>query len=233
MSAASAADTIDATEIASSADRSPGGSWVDPPRPHPSTHGWSATPHTERRAGCPRETLASSVPSLPALGTPRPGPRSSNAGGADILPRSRTTGREGCSPAAEAWAGGTEPKPRFRPRDPSAEGAVPVHRVPVAYVQIEQLFPWKLTETHVRSGGDGRTHRHAPTRNEPSARRRPENYASIRDRSSVAAELEMNSLRGATSFPIKRSNTCSDASRSEMLIRRSVRTRGSIVVSAS
>lgn len=48
-------------------------------------------------------------------------------------------------------------------------------------------------------------------------------YASIRDRSSVAAELEMNSFRGATSLPISRSKTCSAASRSERLIRRRVR----------
>lgn len=58
-------------------------------------------------------------------------------------------------------------------------------------------------------------------------------HASMRERSSVAAELVMNSLRGATSLPISRSKTCSEDSRSPMLIRRSVRWRGSIVVSAS
>lgn len=57
--------------------------------------------------------------------------------------------------------------------------------------------------------------------------------ASIRERSSVAAELVMNSLRGATSLPMSRSKTCSEVSRSPMLIRRRVRWRGSIVVSAS
>lgn len=108
--------------------------------------------------------------------------------------------------------------------------AVPVHRVPAAHVRIELWLPAKPASDPTATGGCTGT---APIHLADPPGIRPEGYASIRDRSSVAAELEMNSLRGATSLPINRSNTCSDASRSEMLIRRSVRNRGSIVVSAS
>ena len=56
---------------------------------------------------------------------------------------------------------------------------------------------------------------------------------SMRDGSSSVAPLTMKSRRGATSVPISRSNMSLAASASSIRIRRSIRRRGSIVVSAS
>ena len=56
---------------------------------------------------------------------------------------------------------------------------------------------------------------------------------SMRAGSSSVAPLTMKSRRGATSLPISRSNMPCAASASSILIRRNVRRRGSIVVSAS
>lgn len=56
---------------------------------------------------------------------------------------------------------------------------------------------------------------------------------SMRDGSSSVAPLTMKSRRGATSVPISRSNMPLAASASSIRIRRSIRRRGSIVVSAS
>ena len=56
---------------------------------------------------------------------------------------------------------------------------------------------------------------------------------SMRDGSSSAAPPTMKSRRGATSEPISRSNTSPAAAASSIRIRRSVRCRGSMVVSAS
>ena len=55
----------------------------------------------------------------------------------------------------------------------------------------------------------------------------------MRSRSTSAADSMMKSLRGATSLPMSSSKTRSAASRSRIVTLRSVRWRGSIVVSAS
>src|SRR5690606_7370796 len=57
--------------------------------------------------------------------------------------------------------------------------------------------------------------------------------SSIRSGSRMAAEVTMNSLRGATSLPIRSSKTSSARAAASTVTRRRVRCRGSMVVSAS
>jgi hypothetical protein len=142
------------------------------------------------------------------------------------------------------------PSPRARPTPASSPRGRPLNRLLRA--------PWIMTGCVPAPGsaapGSSDPLRPAPEPARPALRARSDiglgppgsargptgrasaasaDQASMRERSRVAAELVMNSLRGATSFPISRSNACSAASRSLMLMRRSVRCLGSIVVSAS
>ena len=93
----------------------------------------------------------------------------------------------------------------------------------------------------IRATGDKNSGRHRPGRHRRPARGRPEltkavpgpGQASMAAASSAYAPSMMNSLRGPTSLPISISNVVSAIRPSSTVIRRSVRCRGLIVVSAS
>lgn len=147
-----------------------------------------------------------------------------------------TSGR---SSRSKTWSAVSRPRPTGR-RTPTGEGKPPDRACPTGRrrrpIQPKAEAPCCPEKDHLTRGGEppspsvGGDPRRPPRPTgsallgqAQSAEARRSGYASMRDRSSVAAELEMNSLRGATSLPMSRSKTCSAASRSDRLILRSVR----------
>jgi hypothetical protein len=171
------------------------------------------------------------------------------AGGADLRVRGPGPGdRRDLLQRRQGPPGRLAPQPRRAGRPGGLRLPVPVRRVPGRRPRLPRRLHARLLPVRPRPQArlPGRVRRGAPLQRRPQRRRDPARRAGPRPGGQAGArappsepglrhqvETRGGRGRGGTSLPIRRSNMRSASAASSMRIRRRVRWRGSMVVSAS